>query len=60
VVLILTLYPPVIPSITDPPPIFPSAVTLTHNMSKTKTQTNQNTPHSQNSLQSNLLTKLRI
>ena len=34
-------------------PTSPSAITLTHNMSKTKAQTDQNTPHSQNSLPSN-------
>ena len=45
-VSILILYLHVIPSVTNLQPTFPSAVTLTHNMSKTKAQTDHNTPHS--------------
>ena len=37
-----------ISSVTDPQPTSHSAVTLTHNMSKTKAQTDQNTPHMKN------------
>ena len=59
VISILTFYSPVIPPIINSQPTSPLAVTLIHNMSKTKTQIDQNTPHSQNSLPSNLLTKLR-
>ena len=59
VVSFLTLYPPVIPSVTTMLPTFSADVTLTHKLIKNRTKNRSNTPHSQNTLSSNVFTKRR-